>query len=145
MADRSAIFGVLTTSAIAGTIAESLHRYTDDLPEDSSRDIRGVFNCLLDIKAILRDLDLAFQDPRFNRSSRELLDDIELGIGSCSRSLRELDVIVARYTSGRRLASARRAWYEIQESFHKADGYALVGRLEVHKTFLLQLKGILQL
>ncbi|KAH8146506.1 uncharacterized protein LAJ45_09452 [Morchella importuna] len=144
MADRSAIFGVLTTSAIAGTIAESLHRYTDDLPEDSSRDIRGVFNCLLDIKAILRDLDLAFQDPRFNRSSRELLDDIELGIGSCSRSLRELDVIVARYTSGRRLASARRAWYEIQESFHKADGYALVGRLEVHKTFLLQLKGILQ-
>lgn len=144
MADRSAIYGVLVTSDIAGTIADSLYHYTEDLPEDSSREIRGVFKCLLDIKAVLRDLDVSFQDPRFNRSSRELLGDIELGIGSCSRSLRELDNIVARYTSGRRSTSARRAWHEIQASFLKADGYSLAGRLEVHRTFLLQLKGVLQ-
>lgn len=143
MADRLAVFGVLTLSSIAGDIADALYRYVEDLP-DSSRDIRGVFKTLHDIKAALRDLDISFQDPRFNRLSRQLLDDIELGIGSCSRSLRELDNIVARYTSGRRVASSRRAWHEIQASFHKADGFALLPRLDVHRTFLLDLKGVLQ-
>lgn len=143
MADRLAVFGVLTLSTIAGNIADSLYRYIEDLP-DSSRDIRGDVKNLFDIKATLRDLDVSFQDPRFNRLSRELLDDIVLGIGSCSRSLRELDNIVAKYTSGRRAASSRRAWHEIQSSFHKADGFALAGRLDVHRTFLLQLKGVLQ-
>lgn len=143
MADRLAVFGVLTLSSISGNIADSLYRYIEDLP-DSSRDIRGVVKTLYDIKAALRDLDIAFQDPRFNRLSRELLDDIVLGIGSCARSLRELDNIVAKYTSGRRVASPRRAWHEIQASFHKADGFALASRLDIHRTFLSQLKGVLQ-
>ena len=143
MAERLAVFGVLTLSSLAGGTADSLCEYADLLP-DSSRDIRSVVKCLYDIRGTLRDLDLAFQDHRFNRLTRELLDDIVLGIGSCSRSLRELDNIVARYTSGRRVPSPRRTWQEIQSSFLKAEGFPLGSRLDVHRTFLLQLKGILQ-
>lgn len=143
MAERLAVFGVLALSSLAGSTADSLCEYADLLP-DSSRDIRSVVKCLYDIRATLRDLDLAFQDHRFNRLARELLDDIVLGIGSCSRSLRELDNIVARYTSGRRVSSPRRTWQEVQSCFLKAEGFPLGGRLDVHRTFLLQLKGILQ-
>lgn len=144
MADRLTVFGILTLSSLAGNSADSLYAYADEVP-DASRDIRSVVKCLLDLKATLRDLDLVFQDPRFNRLSRDLLDAIVLGIGSCSRSLRELNNIIGRYTSGRRVASPRRTWHEIQSFFLKAEGFPLGNRMDVHRTFLLQLKKILHL
>ncbi|KAF8541034.1 hypothetical protein BDD12DRAFT_830974 [Trichophaea hybrida] len=134
MADRIAAFGAITLASIASHLADSLYRFVDEYPE-AAREIRSVIATLFEIKTLLRELDMQFLDPRFSQLSRELLDDIVLGVGSCSSSLKDLDGIVLR---------ARKSWNEILSSFRNIEGTSLQARLDAHRMFLFNLAGLLR-
>jgi len=146
MADRIAAFGAITLASISSHLADSLYRFVDEYPE-AAREIRSVISTLFEIKTLLRELDMQFLDPRFSRLPRELLDDIVLGVGSCSSSLKDLDGIVLRCSITRRGSSprsARKSWNEILSSFRNIEGTSLQARLDVHRTFLFNLAGLLR-
>ncbi len=141
-----AMFSVFTLSQIASTVADSLYRFVDELPE-AAKEIRQLIGTLFEVKTLLRELDLQFQDPRFSGLSQDLLDAIVLGVGSCSTSLREVDGIVLRGTTSRRGSSprsARKAWNEIQSAFRNVEGYTLQNRFDTHRTFLFNTAGLLR-
>jgi len=146
MVDRTAPLSAITLASIASHLADSLYRFVDELPE-AAREVRSVISTLFEIKTLLRELDSQFADPRFSRLSRELQDDIGLGMGSCSSSLKDLDGIVLRCSMTRRGSSprgARKSWSEILLSFRNIEGSSLQARLDVHKTFLHNLAGLLR-
>lgn len=146
MVDRTVPLSAITLASIASHLADSLYRFVDELPE-AAREVRSVISTLFEIKTLLRELDSRFADPRFGRLSRELQDDIGLGMGSCSSSLKDLDGIVLRCSMTRRGSSprgARKSWSEILSSFRNIEGSSLQARLDVHKTFLYNLAGLLR-
>lgn len=147
MADRLSGFGVLTLSSIASSVADSLYRFVEELP-DAAREARGVMGMLFEMKTLLRELDLQFQDPRCSRLPHEILDNIIIGIGSCSTTLRQLDGIVLRCNATRRNAapngSAQNAWDEIQHTFRNLEGSTIPKRLDLQKKFLFNLARLLQ-
>ncbi|KAA8905047.1 hypothetical protein FN846DRAFT_11491 [Sphaerosporella brunnea] len=146
MTDRIAAFAPINMTCIASALADSLWRFVDELP-DAAREVRGVISTLFEIKTLLAELDGQFVDARFNRLSRELLDDIAMGIGSCSSSLKDLDGIVLRCSMTRRGSSprsARKSWNEILSSFRNIEGSSLQARLEVHRIFLFHVAGLLR-
>jgi hypothetical protein len=146
MAEHITALKPLTLASIASNLAESLYRFVDELPE-AAREIRGAISTLFELKTLLQELDLQFMDPRFSRISRELLDDIVSGVGSCSSSLKDLDGIVLRCSISRRGSSprsARKSWNEILSSFRNIEGSPLQARLDVHRTFLFHVAGLLR-
>jgi len=146
MPDRTVSFGAITLASIASHLADSLYRFVDELP-DAAREVCSVISTLFEIKTLLQELDVQFSDARFSRLSRDLVDDIVLGMGSCSSSLRDLDGIVLRCSMTRRGSSprsARKSWNEILSSFRNVEGSSLQARLDVHRTFLFNLAGLLR-
>lgn len=146
MAERFQKFNVKTLVLIAGHLADSLYRFVEELPENA-REVRGVISTLFEIKNLLQEFDAQSQDSRFGRLSQQLLDDIMLGIGGCSSTLKDLDGIVLRCNSSRRGSSprsARKCWNEIMSSFRNVEGYPIQSRLDGHRNFLFSLVNLLR-
>ena len=146
MADRIAAFGANTLASITSHLADSLYRFVDELPE-SGREVRIIVATLFEIKTLLLELDSKFLDPKFSRLSRELLDDVVLGMSSCSSSLNDLDGIVLRCSITRKGSSprsARKSWTEILSSFRNIEGSTVEARLNFHRTFLFNLATLLR-
>lgn len=146
MAHRVQEYDPLTLASIASHLADSLYRFVDELP-DFGRDVRGIISTLFEIKTLLRELDMQVRDHRFNRLNRELVDDIVLCVSGCSFSIKDLDGIVLRCSMTRKGSSSRSAkksWNEILSSFRNIEGSSLQARLDIHRTFLFGLVGLLR-
>lgn len=147
MADRIVASKALTLASISSHLADTLYRFVDEHPE-AAREIRSVISTLFEIKTLLIELDAKFMDPRFASLVRQLLDDIALGVSSCSSSLRDLDGIVLRCSMTRRGSSprsARKSWNEILSSFRNIEGMSLQARLDVHRAFLFNVAALLRM
>lgn len=146
MTERTVSFEPLTLASIASHLADSMYRFVDEIPE-SAREVRGVITTLFEAKTLLLELDTHFSDPKFARLSADLLEDILLGVESCSSSLKSLDGIVLRCSMARKGSSprsARKSWNEILSSFRNIEGAALNDTMDVHRTFLFNLAGLLR-
>lgn len=147
MAERIVASKAFTLASISNHLANVLYRFVDEYPE-AAREIRSVISTLFEIKTLLIELDAKFLNPHFAGLPRQLLEDIALGIGSCSSSLRDLDGIVLRCSMNRRSSSprsARKSWNEILSSFRNIEGTSLQTRLEVHCSFLFNVTGLLRM
>lgn len=132
---------------LAGHLTEALLPLSEELP-DYGQDIRKVITTLLGIKACLEDFGRQYQDPRFNAQKEQVLQDIIMGIRSCSKSLRGLNSVVYRSQAARPSSLSKSAkkkrWNEITSSFKDLESVTLVESLDEHRKFLLDTISLLR-
>lgn len=146
MTERVHHLDVLRMTSIATHLTEALYPFIEEVPE-CGQDIRKVISTLFGIKTCLDNFNNQCRDYSLDSVRGQVLQDILSGVGSCSRSLKDLDSIVLERLNARTSSSSRSAkkcWNEITSSFRNQEGVSLLTSLDEHRTFLLNTVDLLE-
>ncbi|KAI9864323.1 MAG: hypothetical protein M1813_003243 [Trichoglossum hirsutum] len=124
----------------AREVAAALDRFVEQVVEWAA-EITGAISELFAIASVCGKLALAINSGRFSRMLYVIDGDLALALSSLSVSLVHIFQMFKRLgiTPNLNGASYRRVWREMRFMFREEGSASLIGRLELYRTFLLEL------
>lgn len=111
--------------------ASGLHAFRDSLPRCTAQ-VTDVIAEFFALSSILRRLDTAERDVRYEPSFYRIRDDVGLVIGSLKASIDDVLDMFAR-SAGR---PRQMVWDDLQHQMDDEEGQSLLDRLQLYKDFL---------
>ncbi|KAI9704431.1 MAG: hypothetical protein M1836_007294 [Candelina mexicana] len=126
----------------AQDVAAGLNRFLDAIPECST-EITAVISELFAISSALRELHTALASRRYGRRGPLIEDDMELALPSLNITLEDIVEMFGRLGRSPLATAYRRVWKVICLNFRDEGGISLCSRLEIYRTFFIELALVL--
>ncbi len=126
----------------AQDVAAGLNRFLDAIPECST-EITAVISELFAISSALRELHTALGSRRYGRRGPLIEEDMELALPSLNITLEDVVEMFGRLGRSSLATAYRRVWKEICLKFRDEGGISLCSRLEIYRTFFIELALVL--